>query len=543
MPKTHSTNISPNLLAQRNTHTRIVLGSAALLAALIFAITLGRVPTPFADTQLYASIARSVQLHGIGVPSFMLNSPYAVDHVPFYGPVFFELAALSFRLFGVSIWSFRIVSALGAVLLVSAGALLARQLSASADRWLWALTLLLLMPELWALSVGTMHTMAVGFEILSLAVFVRGLVVERGGLWYGAGAGGLLTLAALTTPRTYPFIVAFIVASMLLPCMPRESRRRARQQSVAAITVLLIGISIWATISHGDPIGWARYMTFILTHENVDVLVLPAATRVWLWSWSAPVTATFAVVGAGIAALTITRRDADAPRDQLGIAAFALLTGWITLVVTMTVMNYIIGYRLYVIVPLFAVVLAMPYRKLKVGSRLLAAGVAALVMCDVGVSAIRYARIGATWAARNPAPVDEFFRTYVPPGSAVMGDQAPYFLAVERSGAWYWTVSATSEADWTRWVPTLEPDATTVARQVEVARPSTRFLVWPIDDDLPDGYGCARGRVVAVYVPAPNHLDLLGPLGDRDVGYPESVLYQLPPDCPTGYDPSDSRRF
>ena len=60
------------------------------------------------------------------------NSPDAVDHVPFYGPVFFELASMSFRLFGVSERSLRLVSFLGMIMLASAGTWLARGLNAKA---------------------------------------------------------------------------------------------------------------------------------------------------------------------------------------------------------------------------------------------------------------------------------------------------------------------------------------------------------------------------------------------------------------------------
>ena len=72
------------------------IGPAALVATAclilsIFVITLGRVPTPWPDAQLYASIARSLQLHGNGVPSTIWFSPAAVDHLPFYGPVYFTL--------------------------------------------------------------------------------------------------------------------------------------------------------------------------------------------------------------------------------------------------------------------------------------------------------------------------------------------------------------------------------------------------------------------------------------------------------------------
>ena len=61
------------------------LAATACLIFSIFVITLGRVPTPWPDAQLYASIARSLQLHGNGVPSTIWFSPVAVDHLPFYG--------------------------------------------------------------------------------------------------------------------------------------------------------------------------------------------------------------------------------------------------------------------------------------------------------------------------------------------------------------------------------------------------------------------------------------------------------------------------
>src|SRR4051812_19894050 len=93
--------------------TRVAL-LVLLAAGIAFPlVTVSRVPVPFADAQLYASIALSRYRYGVGVPTITWNSPTAVDHIPFYGPVFFELCALAQRLFGVTLLSFRIVSLFG----------------------------------------------------------------------------------------------------------------------------------------------------------------------------------------------------------------------------------------------------------------------------------------------------------------------------------------------------------------------------------------------------------------------------------------------
>ena len=78
-------------------------------------------------------------------------------------------------------------------------------------------TLILLSPEGGGLALGVMHILAVGFEVLALAVFVRGLRQPAGSVAHGAGAGLLLAAAALTTPRSYLFIAAFLTSCLLLP--------------------------------------------------------------------------------------------------------------------------------------------------------------------------------------------------------------------------------------------------------------------------------------------------------------------------------------
>ena len=205
-------------------------------------------------------------------------------------------------------------------------------------------------------------------------------------------------------------------------------------------------------------------------------------------------------------------------------------------------MNLTFNVGEYFALPLFAVVLAVPRRYLRFSSRGLAAVTAIMLTASVGLLALRYVRVAATWSARDPTPINDFIRAHVPPGSEVVGPEAPYFFPVERGGSRYRAVSPRSWADWARWVPAIEPESTAVKRRIPIEPAVARFLVWPVGDDLPDGYACAIGQVVAVYQRPRDYLRLLGPFGGpQDVGYPASVLYRLLPRCPSGYDPTAGR--
>ena len=516
----------------------LIAGIAFAAFALLVA-TMRRVPTPLPDAQFYASIARTTELRGIGIPSVLRHSPIAVDHTDFYGPVFFTAVASAFDWFGVSLRSLRAVSLLGALLVVLAGALLAHAVSGRRWRWVWAAALLLLTPEIQRnATAGTMETLAVGLEMLAVAVFVCGLRADRWRAWYAAAAGLLLTLGALTTPRTYPFVAAFFAAGLFFPGMTPDERRQAWRQMGATFGTFAIGIGTWAIVSHGSVLAWMRYMAFILTHEDSDIAMLPTARRQWLFSIGAAVTPLASALSAiAVAALCSRARRAH---ERVGLAGFALLTGWAAFVGGTVAMNLTFQKTTYIALPLFMAVLAMPYEDLDVHPRALAGAVSTLLAVELGLAVVWYARVAATWEARNPDPVYAFFEQHVPPGSAVIGTYGPYYIAVERAGSRYRSISSRSWADWARWVPLIEPEAVAEAMNVPITITRERFFIWRPDDALPPPYGCVRGHEVATFQPAPTHLGVLGWLGSRtwDTGYPPIVLYRLPDGCPTGYDPT-----
>src|SRR5204863_3442251 len=126
-----------------------------------------------------------------------------------------------------------------------------------------------------------------------------------------------------------------------------------------------------------------------------------------------------------------------------------------------------------------------------------------LATTDFAYLSYRYVIVAGTWAARSPAAFDAFVARHVPPGSAVVGPDAPFFFSVERAGSRFRSIAARSWADWARWVPLVEPAALGVPRRFQEPAPFKRFLLWPSARGVPGGYACALPHLVARFEPAP----------------------------------------
>ncbi|MGE0392657.1 MAG: hypothetical protein AB7I25_05955 [Vicinamibacterales bacterium] len=507
-----------------------VLCTAAVLLVTLHLCTFRRVPTPTSDGQFYASIAVSVATTGTGIPSMFARSPVIVDHLPFYGPVYFSLAALPVRYFGVSPASVRITSLVGVWLMAAAAAGLAWRLTGSRSRALLAAVLLLLAPELGAANVvSTMHPVAVAFELLTLVAFA-GAVAHPANWRSGLTSGVLLGLAVLTTPRTFPFAGAFVLAGLLVP----GGSAAVRRQWSVALAACGVVVLVWAVAAKGGAVEWVRFMAGVLTREDRDVALLPFATRTWQASGSVLVTPLVAI-GLGLYAARHVGRTSGQAGAASSAPAFLLLWTWMALVATMAVMNFAGSFRIYSVVPLFAVVLALPYGRLGLDRRVLPAVVILLLVLDAGLASVRWARIAATWDRRDPDRLHAFLARHVPRGSAVIGPGAPFFTAVEQSGSSYFHLNPESSADWARWVPELEPEA---LRVPPPRRFRGRYLVWLDREPLPEELACASEKV-ARFEPPPSRLGWLGPLGHtQDTGFEPATLYRLQTGCPRGYDPT-----
>ena len=505
----------------------VVLWAISIAAVAGFAVTLDRIPISVSDGPFYASIARSVQLHNEGMPT-ILDQPDPFDHTKFYGPVFFRVVAVAFQLFGFSDRVFRAVSLLGALLIALGGLAMAAAFGGDRNRRAWVVVLLLLSPELGlTATLGRMDPLAVGLEILGLAVFTRGLA-RPGRPWlHGLGASTLFAAAALTTPRTYPFLLAVLVAIIaVLPHLSGDDSRSARRQAAIAVaTFLAIGLG-WTIVAVNGPLYWFRMMAYVATHEDTDVALIGPRFPIFTW-WRA-MTLAFVVPASLVAARQLR---GWAPAQSA--AAFALVAGWTTLVITFTVFNYMFVFGTYAVLPLFAVALAVPISPSVLTRRTLALAAVVALCAFGGLRAAKYARGAATWTGRDPEPLRAFIASHVPAGSTVVGMEQMYYFAVERAGSRYLTSDTVSWADWTRWIPAIEHRPPGAVRM-----PRGDFLVWPAPGEryyeFPSYLECARSHRVATFRPPPPDWPSLLMFSNDDhvVDYPESDLFRLSEACP-----------
>jgi hypothetical protein len=501
------------------------VGSAIVVLTLI--ATLTRIPVSRGDGPFYASIARSYHYGIDGIPSTLLpEAPTGVDHVRFYGPVYFRTVSALFAVFGVSVAAFRAVNLFGVMLFAAAGVFVCRALGGGPNRRAWTWLLLLLTPEAGtASSSGRMDSLAVGLEMCGFAILLEGIVKQTRPKLYGIASGVLLSTAALTTPRTFPFLFGLAIAAIVehwrAPSIPRAIRVQGAVTAITGVTIFLL----WTTLSSGGPLPWLRFMAYVATHENTDVALLPSATvRDLMFTWWQSVTLAFSVVGALVAAYLMRDRDDTA---QALAGSFALVTTWTTLVATMTLFNYTFVFGMYFVLPLTAVVIALPTPLSDVRRRGAAFVAVMLLVVLAGVRAGKVVHAGITWDARDPANLDGFVANHVPPGSRVLGPGPDFFFAVEGAGSRYISVPQVSLADWSRWV--RPPD-----RPAPPPVPPGDFLLWRNEDGPPPPpVACAIRRLVATYEPPPPNIASIAWVTKTDpfAEYPVTALYALGSRC------------
>jgi len=506
----------------------------ALFALVIlgYAVTLNRVPTQFGDGPFYASISRSLAAGGPGIPSVLASGPTAIDHVKFYGPVFFTGLSIWFKVFGCSSWTFRVFCGLSGLLVALGGGAISWSLGGRVERRAWACLLLLLTPELGAAATyGRMDPFVVALELFGLGVFVHGITFGRWPWLHGMASGLLLTGAVLSTPRSFPFMLGFAVALVVvLPRSTAAARGTLARQAGVCVGVVGVLWLIWTIHASGGPREWFHMMAYVATHEDTDVALL-RVQRDWMFVWWQSLTPTFAIAGAVILAWRLRGSG-----SHTIAAMFAFTVTWITFVATWTLFEFAFLFAPYAILPLFSVVIAAPVPKTDLDRRHMRVVGLALLILFVGVRGSKLVRAAVTWSARDPATLTAFVRDHVPAGSRVAGRGHGFFFAVEEAGSHYLVASQVSAADWARWMPAIERRTPPPTRPI-----LADYLLWPNDVPLalvpPIAMTCRAAVAVAAFTPAPPNIPALSSLaaGDPDAGYAPATLYRLKPTCDTAH--------
>jgi hypothetical protein len=262
----------------------------------------------------------------------------------------------------------------------------------------------------------------------------------------------------------------------------------------------------------------------VATREDTDVALLPGAPhRDLMFVWWQAITLVFSIVGAVVAGILLGR-----DRSPRGIAmAFGLIATWTTLVATMTLFNFTFYFCIYSVLPLTALVIAVPTPLPDLRRR--GAGLVAVALFGllVAVRAGKIAHAAIMWDGRDPARLDAFIAANVPPGSRVLGPGHDYFFPVEHNGSRYLAVPQISAADWARWVRMIEP------RDLNPVPLAGDFLLWQDGEPPLSRTPACDTRLVDTYEPPPPTLPSLAWLVDGDpyAEYPELRLYALGTAC------------
>jgi hypothetical protein len=493
-----------------------LLVEASLLGAIGLVAISARVPISEGDDAFYASVARALPSRG------------SFDYLRFYGPVFFHAVALSFSWLGFSVFALRAVSLLGAALIVTAALMLARTFGADANRQAWIAALLVFSPEVgWAATAGRMDSFAVGLELLGLAIVARVMLRRDRGFTPEILGGGCIAAAALTTPRTFPFVASFFVLGLVVSLLLPHTDGGVRRVVASAFAVIVGLVALWIVFGAGGLGPWWRMMQSIATQQRDDVALL-SGPRPLGFAWWRIITPIVAVLGGFLSQIG---RPEGARKERIA-AGFVLGVAATTFVTTVVLFKLAFFFATFWAVPLFVVVLALSPR-LRMPPRAVTMAAACLLLFFGAVRVAKLARAAVTWSARDESRIEAFVSAHVPRGSLVVGPHYLYLFPVERSGSLYETANA-PWADWTRWIADEMRAAPPAARSLGA---SDRFIFWPTNEDLvygplPPG-ACAPGEAIATFEPPPDNLPYLSWLTAPDDlrGYPRATLYRLSNGC------------
>jgi len=451
--------------------SRIALAwiAVALVALTADAITRGRTPFIRQDEVDYASVAYSLANGGPGVPTARSDVPM-FPHQLFYGPVFFHAGATAFRLFGVSASSFRLVSLSGMFLAALAAAAVLGASGASRSWMAFAFAIVLWSPDAGNIATnGRMDALAIGFEIAGLAALAASFAAPetRKSFSLAVAAGTAFALAALTTPRVFPYLIALTAASPLL-LVGRPLRAVAVRLVAAGATATAL-VTTWTLSVRMTPIDWLR---FVAGSSGGDYINGPGER----WSLPHYLIDEPQKVIVTIACLAIAGVAIGAPVDRRrGSWLWFLLAAAIVNLAASTLLGRPFDYGAYISLPLLVAVLLAASLARADRRRWAVLVLGLLGLACLAVRVVKYVEVVHSWAARDDVSAETYIREHVPSGSRLYSDEAFFFYAAERVGVHFRTYPQYQSGTW---LPAAMERARTEGRLIALPEPAgARFVL------------------------------------------------------------------
>ncbi len=276
--------------------------AAVALYVALHLLTLPLFPLPWQDETYNVSLTLSFMESGMFIPKVAYYTTGLLNDVR-YGPVFFTLATLFFKVFGVGVFSFRLVSFLSGMGVLWATYRLGKQMPLPEGVLRAGVALLALDPFFWrCMHEGRMDLTALFFMLM--AFYHAWLTICRQDWVHAVYTGVLVATALLTTPRVGFLLVGF------LPLLVKMRFASWRQQfnwllAWGGIPFLLYSIWIFYAFSgyatflafyKGFAKGYTQAGGFYTFIQPNQYLLIPAALFSALWgitrlgkSWGHPI--------------------------------------------------------------------------------------------------------------------------------------------------------------------------------------------------------------------------------------------------------------
>jgi 4-amino-4-deoxy-L-arabinose transferase-like glycosyltransferase len=503
------------------------------VALALILLILPRSPLPWLDEIFYASSSLSVVRGGTPVPTIMGAFPHTSRLDLLYGPMIPYLGALEVKLFGLSATSWRLLSFLGGVAAVLSAAWVSRMLNRSQTAMAATAMMVALSQGMGARATsGRLDTVTITLELLSLACTLGAMRFQEPTgktLVYAGLAGIFCGLAALSTPRAFPFVLGLFVAIALELALAGD--RKLFGRALVVSTGALLTLWAWTLTQGMNPIGWLRVVAAASRGDKINVSPilhgswhLFGGPMVPLLSGSLFILVMLLVFGG---AITTARRAAEEKEhDVISGVRLASITVMINYVALFVMIARFWDYEIFVVPLVIPVVVALTAKMLLgSGSRILPRAIfGTWLILAILLVAVRSGKVVAwlvSYNERDPQPLQDFVSRNVPTNSRVFGPGEFYFYAVEAAGSHYLFAQ-----------PTIPPGLLSKLdlplnwkEQLNQGQPV--YLIWPKDEGLPGGLAPANLRLVGSFTAKLGNEPLRWRLAGWGAGYPPTNLYRV----------------
>ena len=391
----------------------------AFLVILWHIATLAYNPLPWFDETFFASIAKSLA-EGRGFLSDISPLQTGEREVLSYGPVYFSLTALSFNLFGISAFTFRIVALVFSALSIVATGLIMRQVNVS-HILRRTIIILMIFDNMIRINshTGRMDMVAMFFVLMAFYFYLSKQHQTRHALMALSG-----TLALLTTPRAAIFLIPLFATATF-------STIHARKWT-ATLTIIFIPFllySSWIFFGFG---GYEDFLSYYMDkgHQSPDgqeitiFYFIGGNFLIHYFQWPIVISALF----------FFFRIHKPAKRS-------VVQTSWLffTPILFYYLLVFDTGQYSAMVMPFWYLLLAWGihhFEKSKTNPQALStlkpAILGVLFIINTGLFSLKAIQSLGAFPQHDPAPVKKWIDKHLPPNSKVVGDDRFYYACVRQ---------------------------------------------------------------------------------------------------------------